>query len=107
MPTRPKLVRVQLENGQEASVGASFAESHELTVLNKPARDARGRVLPVTTPDVAELAGQELDDALEAAGLSKSGKVADKRQRLADHQASSGAVPPGGSTDGAPGAPNE
>lgn len=34
-----------------------------------------------------DLKGQALDDALDAAGLSKQGTAAEKRQRLADHQA--------------------
>lgn len=40
----------------------------------------------------AELRGKALDEALEAAGLSKSGSVEEKRQRLADHEAAE--VPP-------------
>jgi hypothetical protein len=37
--------------------------------------------------EVAELKGKALDEALEGAGLSKSGSVEEKRQRLADHEA--------------------
>lgn len=37
--------------------------------------------------EASELRGKALDDALEDAGLSKSGTVADKQQRLADHEA--------------------
>jgi hypothetical protein len=33
------------------------------------------------------LRGDDLDDALKAAGLSTAGRVADKRQRLAEHRA--------------------
>lgn len=38
-------------------------------------------------PESDTLRGQALDDALEAAGLSKSGTADEKRQRLADHEA--------------------
>lgn len=42
--------------------------------------------MPGTTAgEVAVLKGAELDAALEAAGLPKTGTVAEKRQRLADH----------------------
>lgn len=37
--------------------------------------------------DVAELTGQALDDALEAAGLPKTGRADEKRARLAAHRA--------------------
>lgn len=40
---KPKLVRVKLANGLEASVGESFAKSHDLKVLDKPATDRAGR----------------------------------------------------------------
>jgi hypothetical protein len=36
--------------------------------------------------EAEELKGQALDDALEAAGLPKSGTADEKRRRLADHQ---------------------
>lgn len=39
-------------------------------------------------PSASELKGAALDEALETAGLPKSGSVADKRARLADHLAS-------------------
>ena len=41
----------------------------------------------LSADDVAGLRGQALDDALEAAGLSKSGTVAEKRARLAEYEA--------------------
>lgn len=41
-------------------------------------------------PKVEELRGEALDEALRAAGLSTSGKVADKRARLAEHTANAG-----------------
>lgn len=37
---------------------------------------------PARPGDVVELKGAELDSALESAGLSKSGTVAEKRDRL-------------------------
>jgi hypothetical protein len=39
-----------------------------------------------TVPD-GVLKGRELDEALEAAGLPTTGKVAEKRARLAEHEA--------------------
>lgn len=36
-------------------------------------------------PDPADLKGQALDDALETAGLPKSGTADEKRARLAEH----------------------
>lgn len=50
-----------------------------------------------TTEDIAaragaeaeELRGKALDEALEGAGLSKSGTADEKRDRLADHEAKS------------------
>jgi hypothetical protein len=41
----PKLVRVKLPTGAEASVGESFAKNHKLTVLKEPAAH-RGVALP-------------------------------------------------------------
>jgi hypothetical protein len=37
--------------------------------------------------DAADLHGEELDEALERAGLSKSGRVAEKQERLREHRA--------------------
>lgn len=79
------LVRVKLEDGTETNVGASFANSHKLTVLEKPAM-VRGRHVPIKRP--VDLRGKALDSALEAAGLPKNGTADEKRQRLTDHQAS-------------------
>jgi hypothetical protein len=39
----PDLVRVRLPDGTETNVGASFAASHGLTVLDKAALDRAGR----------------------------------------------------------------
>lgn len=41
--------------------------------------------IPEPTPPAEELKGAELDEALEEAGLPKSGKADEKRARLADH----------------------
>jgi hypothetical protein len=41
----------------------------------------------VEDPEPQDLKGAALDDALEAAGLSKSGTVKEKRARLAEHHA--------------------
>lgn len=72
-----ELVRVKLPNGAEATLGRSFAECHELEVLDKPAT-IRGHALdaspppgltdapevPVETPDAP--APVETPDAPEA-----------------------------------------
>lgn len=84
------LVRVKLENGTETSVGASFAASHKLKVLDKPAVDAVGR--PIRAKHPVRLRGSELDRALDAAGLPKSGTAAEKRARLAEHIETTGAL---------------
>jgi hypothetical protein len=39
--------------------------------------------------EAEELKGKALDEALESAGLSKSGTADEKRDRLADHEAKS------------------
>lgn len=79
------LVRVKLDDGTEVSVGSSFAKSHKLKVLDKPAR-VHGRTLRAKHP--VNLRGAQLDAALDEAGLPKTGSADEKRQRLADHQAS-------------------
>lgn len=84
------LVRVKLENGTEASVGTSFADSHGLKVLDKPAVDAAGRPIPTKHP--VTLRGSELDRALEEAGLPKTGTAAEKRARLDEHIETTGAA---------------
>lgn len=48
-------------------------------------------VTPVApAEDTSELKGAALDEALEAAGLPKTGSAAEKRQRLAEHQVADG-----------------
>jgi hypothetical protein len=80
------IVRVKLEDGSEVSVGRSFAESHGLEPLDKPAVDNRGKALPAKPYVDISLRGKELDEALTAAGLSTTGKLADKQDRLAEFQ---------------------
>lgn len=80
------LVRVRLDSGVEVSLDRDYAERKGLKVLDKPAQDKSGRALLAKYP--IDLRGKELDAALDAAGLPKSGSAADKRQRLADHQES-------------------
>lgn len=43
--------------------------------------------------EASELRGRELDNALDRAGLSKSGTVKDKQARLAEHAAEAVVVP--------------
>lgn len=91
-----EIVRVKLEDGSEVSVGRSFAESHGLEALDKPAVDRRGKGL-VAKPHIDITArGKELDEALAAAGLATTGSLAARQARLADHQstlAGGGVVP--------------
>lgn len=86
----PEFARVRLESGAEVTVSKPFAESHNLDVLDKPATDRFRRPLLAKYP--VDLRGQELEAALEAAGLPKGGTAAEKRQRLADHQEAGGNV---------------
>jgi hypothetical protein len=82
-------VRVKLADGSEATVAASFAAAKELTVLDKKAVDGFGRALNSKPHiDLSALKGAALDEALEKAGLSKSGTADEKRARLAEYQAS-------------------
>jgi hypothetical protein len=80
------IVRVKLEDGSEVSVGRSFAESHGLEPLDKPAVDNRGKALAAKPYVDISLRGKELDEALTAAGLSTTGKLADKQARLSEHE---------------------
>lgn len=89
----PELVRVKLDSGAEKTVGAAFAKSHNLKVLDKPAT-RHGRAIRTKYP--VTLRGQALDAALDDAGLSKSGTADEKRKRLEAHQASAAVV--GGET---------
>jgi len=50
--------------------------------------------------DAEELKGKALDDALDGAGLSKSGSADEKRQRLAEHQAAVSNPPSGDQPEG-------
>jgi len=50
--------------------------------------------------DAEELKGKSLDEALDGAGLSKSGSADEKRQRLAEHQAAVSNPPSGDQPEG-------
>jgi hypothetical protein len=74
------LVRAKLEDGTVVSVGESFAKSKGLELVDEPAV-SHGRTVPAITP--VTLRGNDLNVALEAAGLSIEGKLAEKQERLA------------------------
>lgn len=81
-------VRQHTDSDTVVTVTETRAAALGLDVLDQPAVDKRGIPLgprPYVAPASA-LRGAELDAALEEAGLSKSGKVADKQARLAAHQ---------------------
>lgn len=78
------MVRVKLENGAEATVTKTQAESFKLEVLDKPATDARGYALPEkpkvelapSNPDAAPYLAMKPEDLQAAAderGLSVEG----------------------------------
>jgi hypothetical protein len=97
-------VRVQLENGLTTTVTAAYAEAKGLTVVDERAVDLRGYALPASSQadqvqasidaDVESLKGQALTDALDAAGLPKSGSAADRRAALAAHRANAANLTP-------------
>ena len=62
-------VQVKLENGGQAVVAASFAERHDLKVLDKPATDSRGKPLPPKSPADLEPATAPGYDSLTVAEL--------------------------------------
>jgi hypothetical protein len=85
-------VRVRDELGNEISVHEDDPniESGLYTPLpDKAATDRHGAALPPVCPPRDEsggpLHGKALDAALETAALSKSGTVAEKQARLAEH----------------------
>lgn len=92
------LVRVRLADGAEVTMGRSHAASLGLTELDKPAVDGFGAAYPAK-PHIT-LRGGDLDRALEAAGLSTSGKLADKQARLAEFQSSDAAASANINTEG-------
>ena len=106
------LVYVELPGGGTAQVGASFAKSKGLTVIDPPDKTSRkiarqeniNQHIPAAVIDAGNtdepLKGTALDEALTEAGLSTSGKVADKQARLAEHLANpqTPAVVDGGGT---------
>jgi hypothetical protein len=81
------LVRVRLDSGAEATVGASFAESHGLEVLDKPATTRLGKALPAKYP------------------VDLAGSPTKKRRRPADTEA--GGTPVTGDTPGGESATSE
>lgn len=92
----PEYVRVKsTDTGAVYSqpVGASL---DGVKVVDAPAVDDGGAVLPPEFPESATreddgvLRGQALDDALNDAGLSKSGTADEKRARYDDHLAEQG-----------------
>ena len=92
-----ELVRIKLADGTLVSHTREWAESFGLKVLDdQRGADARGGALDPKYP--VDLRGKELDAALSAAGLPTSGTAAEKRERLADHQSSTG-NPPAGPTE--------
>lgn len=77
-----------------AVIAAFVARGYEVTDIPGDLNDDDEEFLAAmasrqATKDAEELRGKALDEALETAGLSKSGTVDEKRQRLADHQAAS------------------
>lgn len=64
------------------------AEALDLEVLDQPATSRNGRPLGPRgiQPAPSDLKGAALDDALETAGLPKTGSADEKRARLAAHQ---------------------
>jgi hypothetical protein len=104
-----EFVRISTENGHEATVSKTWAEITKAKVLkDADAVDTRGRplpesraggrpLLPRTTVDAeaaksakntpGALRGKDLNQALEAAGLPTSGKLAERQKRLDDHLA--------------------
>lgn len=78
------------------TVSKEYAEGAGLEILDQPAVDRRGVPLGAreVEPPPSDLKGAALDEALEEVGLPKSGTVAEKRKRLADHTTSQ--QPPAG-----------
>ena len=93
------LVRVKLENGAITSVGRAFAEQHAEEGALEILTDSKGNEMPGSvlgrTPEpeypvsdfAVSLRGAELNTALDSAGLSKTGSLADKQGRLAEFRA--------------------
>lgn len=94
MPTT--FVRVRDELGNEFSVPEDspfLLDDYEI-LHNEPSSDGQGHALPpyvAPTPEVdadgEPLRGHALDEALDEAGLTKTGTVAEKQARLAEHNA--------------------
>ena len=82
LPNDPSVIAAHVARGFELTdlPGDLNSDDEEFVVALGARRAAK---------DAEELRGKELDAALEAADLSKSGTVKDKQQRLAEHQAAS------------------
>jgi hypothetical protein len=90
----PEFVSVLQGEGSSTvvTVTRERAEALGLEVLDQPAVDRRGRPLgprEIAQP-ASELKGAALDEALEEAGLPKSGSADEKRKRLAAHTNTTG-----------------
>lgn len=97
-------VRVKLDNGSEATLSREFAEAKRLTILDKPAVDARGEALSAKhqanlapsskyggmKPE--ELAEEAANRGLTVTGTGKDGNVlkADLVAALDAHDAETG-----------------
>lgn len=60
---------------------------------NIPRYQRDDRWAAITDDDGGELKGAALDEALDAAGLSKAGAASEKRARLAEYQAAGALTP--------------
>ena len=93
------LVYVELPKGGTARVGASFAKSKGLTVVDAPEKLSRKEQrienveqgIPQTMVDAGTstepLKGEALNEALRELGLPTAGRVPAKQARLAEHLA--------------------
>lgn len=100
-----ELVRAVEANGAKVSISRTAAEAGNLKILDEsPYNAVSGQVLgpifpgedgydivedvePTSPEGIEELKGAALDQALDDAGLVKSGTVAEKRARLTEHAA--------------------
>jgi len=83
VPDNPGVVASYVGRGYELTdIDGELASDSEEFAVELAKRNA--------SADAEELRGKALDDALDDAGLSKSGTVADKQARLAEFNASQG-----------------
>lgn len=94
MPQGVTFVRVRDEFGNEFSQSTQTSIPPGCQVIEgKPGATNSGDALPwkpkvnLPSADVEALKGAALDEALTAAGLPTTGKADEKRQRLADFEA--------------------